>query len=280
MATVAATVALEILASRWLNSHGVAIAITIAVAVALSVAVRLIVRRLVHKVASLDDPTAESGLRRTATITHTLTSAFLAAIWVIAILIVLGEFDLNLAPLIAGAGVVGVALGFGAQSLVRDGLSGFFILLENQFGLGDTVEVSTPAGTVSGRVETLTLRVTSIRQYDGTLSYVPNGNIQVAANKSRGWARAIVDVRVAYGEDVEHVRAILGGLFDDLRERELKDPLRSGPEVLGVQTLAADALVLRVIADAAPGSSAEVERVLRERIAARLTAEGVRVAPG
>jgi len=280
MATVTAAVALEILASRWLSSHGVAIAITIAVAVALSVAARLIVRRLVHKVASLDDPAAESGLRRTATVTHTLTSAFLAAIWVIAILIVLGEFDLNLAPLIAGAGIVGVALGFGAQSLVRDGLSGFFILLENQFGLGDTVEVSTPAGTVSGRVETLTLRVTSIRQYDGTLSYVPNGNIQVAANKSRGWARAIVDVRVAYGEDVEHIRAILGGLFDDLRERELKGPLRSGPEVLGVQTLAADALVLRVIADAAPGSSAEVERVLRERIAARLTAEGVRVAPG
>jgi hypothetical protein len=99
--------------------------------------------------------------------------------------------------------VGGVALGFGAQSIVKDTLTGFFILLENQFGVGDNVEIQTPSSLVAGRVEALTLRVTSLRAFDGTLHFVPNGNILVASNRSKGWARAIVDVRAAYGEDVD-----------------------------------------------------------------------------
>ena len=262
---------------RWLQSHGVAALAALVVAIVLSVAAKILVRRLEHKMEDLENFVGESGLKRTTTITHALTNTFLTLIWIVTLLIILGEFGVNLAPLIAGAGIAGVALGFGAQTLVRDGLSGFFILWENQFRLGDTVDAYTTAGIISGRIEALTLRVTSVRMFDGTLNYIPNGNIQVVANKSRGWARAIVDVRVAYDEDVDHVRALLDEIFEQLRECGLKDHIESGPEVLGVQTMASDALVVRVIADCVLGHKVEVERVLRERIAARFADAEIRV---
>jgi small-conductance mechanosensitive channel len=104
-------------------------------------------------------------------------------IWVIAFLLILGTLDVNLAPFLASAGVARVALGFGAQSIVKDTLSGFFILLENQFGVGDVIEVQSTAGPVSGKVEDLSLRLTTLRASDGTLHVVPNGNIQVVSNK-------------------------------------------------------------------------------------------------
>lgn len=261
----------------WLRSTGGPIAITIATAAVLSVIAKLVVRKLEKRMESLDKLIGESNRQRTTTVTHTLMSAALVVIWVISVLLTLGELGINLAPLIAGAGIAGIALGFGAQTLVKDGLSGFFILLENQFGLGDTIDAHTTAGTISGRVEGFTMRVTSVRMYDGTLNFIPNGNITVVANKSRGWARAIVDVRVAYDEDVDKVRQMLDELFEELRQADADDKLKSGPEVLGVQTLASDAMVVRVIADAAPGSQMDTERVLRERIASRLAERGVRV---
>ena len=257
--------------ASWVKTHGATALVVFVAAIVLSVATKLLVRRLERRMEDLETFVGESGLRRTTTITHALTNTFLTLIWVVALLIILGEFGVSLAPLIAGAGMIGVALGFGAQTLVRDGLSGFFILWENQFRLGDTVDAHTTAGIISGRIEALTLRVTSIRMFDGTLNYIPNGNIQVIANKSRGWARAIVDVRVAYDEDVDRVRALLDEIFQQLREGGLKDLIESGPEVLGIQTMASDARVVRVIADCVPGHKVEVERVLRERIVASLT---------
>jgi small conductance mechanosensitive channel len=113
--------------------------------------------------------------------------------------------------------------------------------------------------------------------YDGALNFIPNGNIQVVANKSRGWARAIIDVRVAYDEDIDKVRAALAELFETLREGELDAILESGPEVLGVQTFASDAQVIRVIADTVPGHRFDAERILRERISARFAEAGIRV---
>ena len=199
-------------------------------------------------------------------------------IWSIAFLMVLGQLDLSIAPLLASAGVAGLALGFGAQSLVRDTLAGFFILLENQFGVGDVVETQTTGGPVTGKVESLTLRITTLRAFDGTLHIVPNGNMQVISNKSRGWARAIVDVRLPYGEDVDKVRGILEDLFDEVRDRApLKDWLRDGPSVLGIEALSDYALVVRVIADTRPSKRFDAERMLREAIQARLAEQGIRV---
>ncbi|MGQ0670871.1 MAG: mechanosensitive ion channel family protein [Actinomycetota bacterium] len=262
----------------WLRSHGLRIALLLAVGVVVTVVARLAVRRLRRRLEGTPSVTQAINLQRVTTITHTASSAVLVLIWSIALLLVLGEFDVDLAPLLAGAGIAGVALGFGAQSIVRDALSGFFILFENQFGVGDVIEAKTTAGPVSGKVESLTLRITSRRAFDGTFHNNPNGNNQLISNRSRGWARAIVDIRIGYGENVEKVREILEELFEELRlEDDLRESLRDGPSVLGIETLAAHAVVVRIIADTRPSRRWDVERQLRERVAHRLRERGVQV---
>jgi len=263
---------------RWFDDHGVPVVTAVVVAVVLSIVLKIVVRRFRRKLEGSTLTTQELNLQRIATLSGALSTAGVVLIWTVAALIVLGNLNVNLAPLLASAGVVGVALGFGAQSIVRDTLSGFFILLENQFGVGDVLELQTTASPVTGKVESLTLRVTSLRAFDGTLHLVPNGNIQLVSNKSRGWARAIVDVRLAYSEDVERVRAVLDELFEELRtDPELRDWIKEGPSVLGIETLADYALVIRVTADTRPSKRWATERQLRERMARRLDAEGIRV---
>ena len=263
---------------RWFDESGWTVISILVVAVLVTIVTRLLVRRLRRKLEGSPSLTQELNLQRAATITHALSTAVVVLIWTIAFLLLLGTLEVNLAPFLASAGVAGVALGFGAQSVVRDTLSGFFILLENQFGVGDVIDVQTTAAPVGGKVESLTLRVTTLRAFDGTLHVVPNGNIQVVSNKSRGWARAIVDVRVAYGEDVDAVRVILEELFEEIRQDPvLADWIMEGPSILGVESLADYALVVRLVADVRPSKRWDAERRLRERITRRLTERGVRV---
>jgi small-conductance mechanosensitive channel len=260
----------------WMRNHGVRILAVVAVALLVTLIARVAVHRFERKLAGPADATQTLGLRRVATITHALSTSVVVVIWTIAFLLVIDQFDVKLAPFLASAGIVGVALGFGAQSLVRDGLSGFFILLENQLGVGDTVDLQTTGGTVSGKVEGLTLRITMVRAFDGTLHTVPNGNINVVSNRSRGWARAIVDVRVAYTEDVDRVREVLDELFDEVRlDPSLGDWIREGPTVLGVDSFGADAKIVRIVADTRTSKRMDVERRLREMIAKRLGERGI-----
>jgi small-conductance mechanosensitive channel len=262
----------------WFAEPWVRIVIILGAAVMVTLASRLVVGRFRRKLEGTASVTQELSLQRATTLTGALSTALIVVIWVLAILMALGELEQNIAPLLASAGVAGVALGFGAQSLVKDTLSGFFILLENQFGVGDNVEVQTPSNRVAGRVESLTLRVTSLRAFDGTLHFVPNGNILVASNRSKGWARAIVDVRAAYGEDVQHVRSVLEELFKELEgDRTLSEWIHEAPNVLGVERMGQDALVLRVIADTRPSKVMDVERFLRERISRRLAEKGIKI---
>jgi moderate conductance mechanosensitive channel len=262
----------------WFVDHGITILVVIAVAIVVSILSRTAVNRFRRKLEGTASLTQEVNLQRAHTLTAALSTTLVVLIWTIAILIVLGEFNISLGPLLATAGVAGVALGFGAQSIVRDTLSGFFILFENQYGVGDNVELQTPSGRVPGRVESLTLRVTSLRAFDGTLHIVPNGNILVASNRSRGWARAIVDVRAAYEEDVDRLRQVLEELFEELRaDRNLQEWIQEGPSVLGVERMGQDALVMRVVADTRPSKVMDVERTLRERVSRRLAERGIRV---
>ncbi|HZP89937.1 MAG TPA: mechanosensitive ion channel family protein [Actinomycetota bacterium] len=262
----------------WFSQHGVKILAYLLVAILGTIVARLLVRRFARRLEGKPSLTQELNLQRAATLAHALSASFVVIIWAIGILLVLGELDVPLAPLLTSAGVAGVALGFGAQSLVRDTLSGFFILLENQFGVGDVVGIQTVGGPVSGKIESLTLRVTTLRDFDGTLHVVPNGNIQFVSNKSRNWARAIVDVRVAYGEDVDRLRRILEELFDEIRlDEEMRDWIMEGPSILGVETLADYAITVRIVAQTRPSKRWDTERRLRERITVRLSERGIRV---
>ena len=262
---------------QW-GDEGVKIAVILGIAIGLSIGARFLVRRFRRKLEGTPTETQTIDLRRAATLTRALSATAVVVIWTLAILLVLSNLSVNLGPLLASAGVVGVALGFGAQSIVKDTLSGFFILLEDQYGVGDVVELQTTASPVNGKVEDLTLRSTSLRAFDGTVHAVPNGNIQVISNKSRGWGRAIVDVRLAYDEDVERVRTVLDDLFDEIeRDGLLSGWLTQRPGVLGVETLSDYAVVVRVTADTRASKRWDAERTLRERISTRLAREGIRV---
>ena len=264
----------------WWLSVGLALALLLLGAVGLNFFARRYVNRLLKRAeaqqADEPDRVRAQRMRRKATIAHLALTTLQLVVWILVVLVILGSIGVSLGPLIAGAGIAGVALGFGAQTVVRDTLSGFFILAENQFDVGDTVELQTTGGPVAGTVEVLTLRVTSVRAYDGTLNIVPNGNISVTSNKTRGWGRAIVDVRLTFDQDVEKIRAILQELFGELAGVEpFISGLRAPPEVLGVVQLAIDAQVLRVAAETIPSRRWAIERSLREMITTRLTERGV-----
>jgi small-conductance mechanosensitive channel len=264
----------------WLLSHGVRILVILGVAAFLLLLGRLLVRRMRRKLEGVETVTQEFDLRRSYTLTQALSYALRMVVWTVTFLLLLGEFGISLGPLLAGAGIVGVALGFGAQSLVRDFLSGFFILLENQFGVGDVIDISAPGGVVSGTVEDLSLRTTSLRAFDGTLQVVPNGNVQFLGNKSKGWSRAIVDINVAYGEDLDHVRDILDELFEELRQdKKVAELLFAGPTSLGPEQMGDSRVTMRIVADTRPGKKPDLERELRKRILRRFAERGVRV-PG
>ncbi len=183
---------------QWL----VSIAIGVVTAVLIGFGGRRYVRRVRRKAKDAPEDLPEGRyLRRKATVIGLVVGVIQVVAWFTVILLVLTYFNVPLGPLLASAGVIGVALGFGAQTVVKDTLAGLFMALESQFYVGDVVDLQTEGGPVSGTVEAFTIRVTSVRQFDGTLSVIPNGNIQITQNKTRGWGRAIVDIRVALDED-------------------------------------------------------------------------------
>jgi small conductance mechanosensitive channel len=261
---------------EWLLSHGIRILIIVVGALVLLTVATLAVRRMQRRLQGAESATEELNLQRSATLTQALSYVIRIAVWTVTVLLVLGEFSIDIGPLVAGAGIAGVALGFGAQTVVRDFLSGFFILLENQFGVGDTVTLSAGGKEVTGKVETLSLRTTEVRDFDGTLHIVSNGNVVIVGNRSRGWARAIVDVRLALKEDVDTVRAVLEELFDEIRaDEDLQGSFFSGPQVLGVEQLGDADVTLRVAAEVRPTRRGDLERELRQRIKRRMDEQGI-----
>ena len=219
---------------------------------------------------------AERRRQRVQTIGSVLRSLASVTVFVVALATVVGELGVNLGPLLASAGIAGAALGFGAQSLVRDVLTGAFLILEDQFGVGDTIDL----GTVAGTVEAVGLRVTQLRDGDGVVWYVRNGEIVRVGNRSQGWSTATVDVPVAYGEDLARVRDLVASAAAALAaEPEWREQFLEPPELLGVESLEADRVVLRVLVKCAPAEAPRVSRELRQRVALAFAAAGVGVGP-
>ncbi len=187
---------------------------------------------------------------------------------------ILSELGVNIAPIIASAGIIGIALGFGAQSLVKDFLSGVFMIFEDQYGVGDVVDL----GEAIGTVEAVTLRITRLRDINGTVWYVPNGEIVRVGNMSQNWSRAVIDVSVGYGEDLTRVKRILADIAHDLWEdEEYREVIIEEPEVTGVEMLAADSVNLRVMLKTLPLEQWAVGREMRQRIKARFDHEGIEI---
>jgi small conductance mechanosensitive channel len=210
--------------------------------------------------------------QRAATVGAVLRSVIAILIWSIAVLTALDEFGVNLAPLLAGAGIAGIAIGFGAQSLVKDFVSGLFMLLEDQYGVGDTVD----AGVASGIVEGISLRTTRLRDADGVVWHVPNGAIVRLGNKSQQWSRAIVDVALEYSADLDAATTAIQAAADDaVNDPELTPLVVDAPTVLGIESVAPGQMVVRVTVRTRPQQQAPVERALRARIRGALADAGI-----
>lgn len=201
---------------------------------------------------------------------------YLAAVVVSLItgMLVLGELGVSVAPILGAAGVVGLAVGFGAQSLVKDYFTGFFLLLENQIRVGDIVE----AGGKSGVVEELTLRYLRLRDYSGNVHYVPNGNISVVTNMSLGYANAVIDAGVAYGEDVDRVIGVMRQVGEELRQdAAFSAKILDALDIAGVDRWAESAVVIRCRFKVVPLEQWNVRREYLRRLKAAFDREGIEI---
>jgi small conductance mechanosensitive channel len=246
----------------------------VAVAVALSYTGRRLLRRLLRAMRrkSADGPASSRASRRAQTVVSLAGGLWQGVVWIVAVLVLLATFGVNLLPVLAGATVVGAALGFGAQSLVRDYLSGFFILVEDQYGIGDTISI----GDVSGVVEDLTLRVTRLRSLDGRVWHVANGEVRKVANASLQWSRAVVDILVPPGTDVGRATSAITEEAQALsKEPEWSEAFLDPPEVWGIDSIDANGMTIRVAVKTRALEDVRVARVLRSRITARLHRDGL-----
>jgi small conductance mechanosensitive channel len=255
------------------------IAFVLLIALILRIAAHRIIGRLAKRAAdNAASQTARAGSAfrerlnpRASALGSVLSNAASVTIFGIAGAIILGDMGVNLAPVLASAGVLGIAIGFGAQNLVQDFLAGIFMLLEDQYGVGDVIDV----GTITGTVEAVSLRITRVRDVNGVVWYIRNGTISQAGNESQGWARAVVDFPVAYDRDIPRVRRLMTstatGMWQEPRWHEV---ILEEPQVWGVQTVATDEVVVRLAARTAPLHQWEVARELRERVKNALDAAG------
>ena len=230
-------------------------------------------RRIVAAVDDGDDHTLTAAEKRGQTIAQLLRSVGRVTIILVALLLTLNLF-IDIGPLLAGAGILGLAVSFGAQSLVKDVIAGFFQLMENQFSVGDVVELAGKEGTV----ERMNLRVVHIRDGKGNVHIIPNGQIGVVTNMTKGWSRAVIDVGIEYGTDIDRAIRIFREEAQAFHDDPAWTPRFDGlPEVLGVQQLGDSSVVLRTLLRVQPGKQWEVAREFRRRIKLRLDREGIEI---
>lgn len=234
---------------------------------------RIVENRATRVLASATGALSERRRQRTETLGSVTRSLITFVVFGVAFLMVLSEFHVNLAPLLASAGVAGVALGFGAQSLVKDFLSGVFMLLEDQYGVGDLIDTGEAVGTV----EQVTLRITKLRDPSGVAWYVRNGEITRIGNKSQGWSTAVVDLPVAYTENVDRVTELIRGVVDALYDDpDWAEVMLDRPTVAGVEQITGSTVTIRVIAKTQPNQQWGLQRVIRERVKDAFDQAGVR----
>jgi moderate conductance mechanosensitive channel len=214
-------------------------------------------------------------VQRARTIGLVLSNLITAGLTISALIIVLSELGIAIGALAAGAGILGAALGFGAQTLVRDFLAGLFIVVEDQFGVGDTVDL----GSASGVVESIRLRVTQVRDSEGTVWYVRNGEILRVGNQSQGWSRIILDLPLAYNSDLEKAKKVLEQAAAKLAETPgIKTGLIGKAEVWGIQALGSEGVVFRMVQQVRPSKKDSLSRALRQEVKTALDKAGIRLA--
>lgn len=259
----------------WLKTTGFTIFIAIGLSIIGLVLLRVATKHIKLKVQSLDDEDGSMLDKRTATISRVLWTTGAVLIIGTAMLIILDELGVPIMPIVASVGFVGLAFGLGAQTLVKDMIAGLFVLIENQYTIGDLVEI----GSITGTVESITLRKTTVRDLYGTIYHIPNGEVRTVANKSRDWSRALVEVGITYDADVDKAIATLEQIGQTLDEESpFAEAVIEEPVVTGIEGLDDSAVRLRIMVKTEPGAEWDVQRYLRHEIRLVFAEQGIDIA--
>lgn len=262
---------------EWLLAHGIIILAYIVIAYFIFRLIKMVLPRLVGRFVRARGRGRHSKSwfeKRSQTLSNMITWVLGLIIGAVIFFMILSELGIDITPLLAGAGVAGIAIGFGAQSVIKDFLRGLFILLEDQYNTGDVVKI---AG-IAGQVEEVNLRRTVLRDLDGILHTIPNGEITTASNYTRDWARVNLDVPVAYGEDLDHVFSVINRVGKELAEDEyFKTLIKTPPQVLRVQNFGDSGIDIRILGDVRPMMQWEVTGELRKRLKKAFDEEGIEI---
>jgi small-conductance mechanosensitive channel len=259
----------------WLSGPGVRILIILAVGAALWFILRRFVPIMVHNAIKRAKGESKEGIKkRTDTLVAVLMGTGRVIIVVVVVFMILSEVGINIAPVLAGLGIVGIGVGFGAQYLIRDLIAGMFVILENQYRVGDVAKVA----DITGLVEEINLRKTVLRDLDGIVHHVPNGEIRVASNYSRHFSRVNINIPVAYGEELDHVIAVINRVGKELAEDEyFGKRILSAPQVLRVDNFGDSSIDIKVLGDTKPLMQWEVTGELRKRIKKAFDEEDIEI---
>jgi len=217
---------------------------------------------------------SEAEKKREDTLIKVFEGAFRVIIWLAAVLMIISELGINIGPLLAGAGVVGLAVGFGAQYIIRDFFTGLFIILENQYRVGDIVCI----GTTCGTVEDINLRMTILRDVDGAVHYIPNGEIKIASNKSKSFARINLKLGISYNANLEQVIKVINNAGKEMaQDPEWKDKINQAPEFIRVDDFADSSVVIKIDGETKPSEQWAVTGELRKRIKIAFDKEGIEI---
>ncbi len=260
--------------AAWTFESGLKVVLIALLAYSVIRVTALLVRRFEHELSLGTDLEALERAKRAKTLGSVVRNVTTAVVSAIAVLMVLRELRIDIAPVLAGAGIVGLAVGFGAQTLVRDIISGFFLILEDQVRVGDVAAIN---GT-GGLVEAINLRTIVLRDIEGTVHIFPNGAITTLANRSKDFSYYVIDVSVAYGEDTDRVAEVLRRIGGELQQDERFGPFILEPlEVMGVDAFGESAVLLKVRIKTMPLKQWEVGRELRRRIKKAFDSEGIEI---
>jgi moderate conductance mechanosensitive channel len=260
--------------SRWLTESGTRILLLILLAFAANRFAGSVVRSAEHEIATGDDLKSQERRKRLQTVGGTLRRFFSILIWAAAGLMVLRELDVDITPVLTGAGIIGLAVGFGAQTLVKDIISGLFLIAENQVRLGDAAQIN----GISGSVEEINLRTIVLRDVEGALHHISNGEIRTLANKSKDFSYYVIDLGVGYDDDTDRIVELVRDAARELMQdavfaSSILEPL----EIIGVDAFKANEVTLRFRIKTLPLKQGEVGRELRRRIKKSFDANGIRI---
>lgn len=264
------------LITPWLLTHGLRVLVIIIIAYIAHRFGGVIIEKSVRKaiVADPNEKDKKAEEKREDTLIKVATGTFSITIWLAAVLMIISEFGIEIGPIIAAAGVAGIAIGFGGQYLIRDIISGLFIILENQYRLGDIIQVS----GVSGAVEHINLRRTTLRGLDGEVHYIPNGEIKVATNMTRDFSRINLNIGVSYDASITKVKKIINEVGTEMKETKAwKNKLLAKPKFIRVNEFADSAVIVRISAETLPAEQWDVAGELRKRLKSAFDKEGIEI---